>query len=535
MRGAAADVAPVLEWKQPVTKQTNPPPTAKTTDQKAAVVLDKGHCDGHRYAATNAGPKIFITFDTSEKANKNQRIVTCFNTEELMFERHVVNDDRLLDLEDTSPDALGGSQAVFASSSLFVLGGAGPTQAMLKINAVSFESEVIPFDEAAPLNIDWNHALVGTIGDQLWVLCEEVGWDTACVIDLAGVAPAAPDAAPAAEQEAQPEETSAEEAAEEAAPAADEETNSEPVVSEGSKWQRIPLEAGAPGACERGKRSGVFLDDEVWLLTSTDQGLSVHLLSTGARLRQLAAQSSGASDDPEESAQCLEIQQLMQTQGRSHWIQPPVHGAAPPPLTHFNVSLVGRQLWVLGGRLLQNSTAAFKGDGCEYESGYDYAYVLDTDRCEWSVRHLHGSIPHSPSSPVVVAYEADVWLLYPTVTSSTWWWGGVPQIPEDYQPDKGAKCTKFGGIQSCYMLPKAVYPLQPQQPPQGATSLGLWRTWAKPDQPILWKELEPRDYLNKTVWPAVLQGLQLVEKSRPNNPVRALAMHLLTHQHKNTA
>ena len=96
------------------------------------------------------------------------------------------------------------------------------------------------------------------------------------------------------------------------------------------------------------------------------------------------------------------------------------------------------------------------------------------------------------------------------------WWGGVPQIPADYVPEKSVKCTKFGGIQSCYMLPKvishaiplhsprinilcscsllmqAVYPLQPQQPPPGQTSLGLWRTWTKPDQPVLWKELEPR-------------------------------------------
>ena len=101
-------MAPVLEWKQPTTKQTNPPPQAKTTDPKAAVLLAKGCCQMQKYAATNAGinqerevvtdrvpsagPKIFMTFDTSEKASKNERIVTCFNTEELMCVAHHPDD-----------------------------------------------------------------------------------------------------------------------------------------------------------------------------------------------------------------------------------------------------------------------------------------------------------------------------------------------------------------------------------------------------------------------------------------------------------
>merc|ERR1712070_604642 len=280
-----------------------------------------------------------------------------------------------------SSAALGGSQAVFGAASLFVLGGAGASQAMLKIDAVSYESCVIPYDDCGPLSVDWSHAVVGTIGDQLWVLCDELGWDTAAVIDLARAAPPAPEPEPAPEEEALTEETPAADAAtEEAAPATEEETSRAPPVCEGSKWKRVQLEADSPGSCEPGKRAGVFLDDEAWIVTSSEQGLDVHLLSTGSRLRQMA-ENCGQSDDPEAMAEWEAIQEQMKTQGRSHWIKPPVSGAAPPPLTHFKVSLVGRSLWVLGGRLLQKATSAFKGDGCEYESGYDYAYVLDTDRC----------------------------------------------------------------------------------------------------------------------------------------------------------
>eukprot|EP00658_Telonema_sp_P-2_P081036 TRINITY_DN8201_c0_g1_i1.p1 TRINITY_DN8201_c0_g1~~TRINITY_DN8201_c0_g1_i1.p1 ORF type:complete len:158 (+),score=48.97 TRINITY_DN8201_c0_g1_i1:163-636(+) len=147
------------------------------------------------------------------------------------------------------------------------------------------------------------------------------------------------------------------------------------------------------------------------------------------------------------------------------------------------------------------------------------------------IRDRHGTIPHSPATPSLVPYEADLWLMYPIVTVDTWDWGGVPQLPDDHQPDKSVKCTKFGGVQSLFCLPKAVYPLQPQEPPVGRPEgLGAWRTWRKPEQPTLWKELEPREYLDRTVWPSVFKGLSVIERTRPKNPTKALAMFLLQNQ-----
>merc|ERR1711865_318936 len=122
VRGTAADGAATAEWTEPATKQTNPPPTAKATDHKAAVLLAKGQCHHRQYAAVNIGPKVMLFFDASDKAATNERIVNCFDTEEGHFTRHVIDDSRLTA---DSPAFTGGSDpvAVAGEGKVYVFGG----------------------------------------------------------------------------------------------------------------------------------------------------------------------------------------------------------------------------------------------------------------------------------------------------------------------------------------------------------------------------------------------------------------------------
>lgn len=116
----------------------------------------------------------------------------------------------------------------------------------------------------------------------------------------------------------------------------------------------------------------------------------------------------------------------------------------------------------------------------------------------------------------------DVWLIQPTVDAKSWWHAGIPNMPEDYLVEKTVKATKFGAMQSAYVLPKVI------QTPQDISNYQE-RTWQAAAAPTKWEELEDREYLNRTVWPILQCGLKLLEKERPNRPVRALAEFLLVH------
>jgi len=549
VRGTAADGAATAEWTEPATKQTNPPPTAKATDHKAAVLLAKGQCHHRQYAAVNIGPKVMLFFDTSDKAATNERIVNCFDTEEGHFTRHVIDDCRLTK---ESPAFSGGSDpvAVAGEGKVYVFGGLPADKnvpQLLQLDPLTMETHLLDYSADVQFPAcDFSKAVVGMFGAELWVISGELGWDKAYVLDTGQIGGAAAEVAPAAEDVVHDEEAAPAEVACAEEVAADEEASpASPAEAAPSSlcgcWTVVTLEASAESAPVAGKLeeyAAVWLDDEMWVFQSTPEGITVRLLSSGRRLQQAVARGQIAAQDMDEadSETCAEqiweqVQLTHKRQGKCYWIQPPVDGSAPPPMSHFQARLIGRSVWLFGGRLFEHPTAAFKGAGCEFDSGYDYGYVLDTDRCEWSVRHMHGAIPHSPAKASAVAYGADLWLFYPCVSADTWWWAGAPQMPADYKSDKTVRSTKFGGIQSTYCLSRAMHPPQSQAPPPNEVTLDATRTWVKPEQPIDWKALPPREYLDRAVWPQVLKALNWVETTRPGNPCKALAMHLLaSHQ-----
>merc|ERR1719230_548256 len=126
-----------------------------------------------------------------------------------------------------------------------------------------------------------------------------------------------------------------------------------------------------------------------------------------------------------------------------HWSIAPQTGKRPPRIRHMDLVAVGRSLHVLGGRLDEDPTAAFRGPPCEYDSAYDFLYAFDTDRCEWKESCCNGQIPFYPSRATLCATESDIWAIVPSVTEKTWWKAGAPTRPADHPEDKGVKSTKF--------------------------------------------------------------------------------------------
>jgi len=500
VRGDDADRANTFVWESPTTQQTNPQPAEKKTDPDAMLLLHDAGCLHGKYASVVVGPKILYFFDKSGARSKRptavqERIVTTFDAERNHFGRKVIVDSRVP--EDCEEDLGWGSPvAVAVAGKVYVFGGAPiERQEVLTVEPVSMETGalVYPGDESFPA-CDFSEAIVGVIGSRIVVLSGELtgGWGAARVLDTAAPPPADVAATGTNETEAQGE-AEAQGVAEAAADG--EEPAAEAAYVEQRKvdgvWETVMTEGELPGGCGKGERHGVCLGHEMWVVTATEAGMEVSVLNFES----------------------------------NYWLKVPVTGKLPPRLRHFNLVMIGRNLHVIGGRLDEAPTPAFKGDGLVYESGYDHMYVLDTDRCEWSERSCHGLIPKAPVRACVNTIEGNLWTTMPTLDGKTWWLAGVPTLPEDRPKDTAVKCTKFGAVQSIYMLPKVVYP--PLDPDQ-AIDLSH-RTWEPTPEPTKWKELEDRDYLNRTVWPTLLRGMSMLEKERPNNPVQILAQFLLEH------
>jgi len=473
VRSDHADANTVINWTKAQTTQNNPPASAKKEDPKAATLLSMASCLHGKYCSIVVGPKIFFLFDKPTSKNSVQeRVITSLDTERGVFNRYVIDDPRVP--EGTEEDTGFGMPIGTAldGSHMYVLGGA-PTeqQQMLRIDPVTMAVTNLSYagDESFPA-CEYAEAIIGYVDTKLMVLAGDLtgGWNNARVIDIATITDAEP--APPAEEHAD---------GEEAAPAG---------ANPHGKWETVPLDADAPGPCGPGERRGVFLGHELWVVTATVDSLEVHVLDTD----------------------------------KNYWFKAPVTGTPPPRMTYFELEIVGRQVQLIGGRLSESCTPAFRGPGLEYESGNDYLYSLNTDRCEWVERHCHGVIPKYPTRATVTATETDLWAVIPTVDELTWWLAGQTTKPANHPEDPSVKSTKFGAVQFTYMLPRVVYP--PEDPHDLSE-----RTWMPTAAPTKWDQLEDRDYLNRTVWPVLMRGMTLLEKERPNRPVKALAEFLLLH------
>jgi len=461
VRADAADRSPLLTWNKAATTQSNPQASEKKSNPKAATLLSTANCLHGKYACVTVGPRILAFFDKPSKVSSVQdRIVTVLDTERVHFTRHVLTDARI-PAECEEDTGFGTPAATCVDGKVYILGGSPvEQQQIMRMDPVSMETWCLRYeaDEHFPA-CDFGEAIVGVVGPRILVLAGDLTGGWGCLRCL--------DTTQISLLIGEP---------------------SEGESDEYGRWETIETEAEVPPPCEPGQRRGVFMEHELWVFTATPEGLQVHVLDTEAM----------------------------------YWHKAPVTGRIPPGLIHFEAVAVGRSIHIMGGRLSETPTPAFKGSGLQYDSGCDYIYSLSTDRCEWSERHCHGQIPKYPSHGSVAATESDVWMLYPTVDAKTWWDAGQPTLPEDYPEEKAVKSTKFGAVQFTYMLPKVVYPVQ------DPTDLRE-RTWVAPPPPTKWKELEDREYLNRTVWGVLQRGMAVLEKERPNRPVKALAEFLLLH------
>jgi len=461
VRGDAADRSPVLTWNKTQTTQSNPQASEKKTNPKAGTLLSMASCLHGKYACVTVGPRVLAFFDKPSKVNSVQeRVVTVLDTERAHFTRHVLTDARI-PAECEADTGFGMPSAVCVDGKVYVLGGSPvEQQQVLRMDPVSMETWCLSYegDEHFPA-CDFGEAIVVPVGPRILVLAADLTGGWGTVRAL--------DTTQISLLIGEPSDTE---------------------QDEYGKWESIATEAEVPGPCEPGQRRGVVLGHELWVFTSTPGGLEVHVLDTE----------------------------------QMYWHKAPVTGSVPPALCHFEVAAVGRSVHIIAGRLGADPTPAFRGTGLQYESGCDYLYSLDTDRCEWTQRHCHGQIPAYASRGSIAATESDLWLLHPTIDANTWWHAGTPQMPEGFPEEKAVKSTKFGAVQFTYMLPKVVYPVQ------DVADLRE-RTWVPPPAPTKWKELDDREYLNQTVWTVLQRGMAVLEKERPNRPVRALAEFLLMH------
>ena len=473
VRAGGADVETVLAWNKAQTSQNNPPASAKKEDPKAATLLSMASCLHGSYATCNVGPKIFYLFDKPSNVNSVQeRVITSLDTERGVFNRYVIQDPRVP--PDAEEDTGFGDPAVVSldGSFMYVIG-ASPTekQEMLRIDPVSMAVTNLNYegDSAFP-SCDYKEAVVGYVGSEIMMLAGDLtgGWGSIKVLDTSKIDVTDTPAAPAEEEPADGVQAAA--------------------AGGFGAWESRTLDADVPGPCGVGERRGVFLGHELWLFTAVQDTLEVHVLDTV----------------------------------KNYWFKAPTTGRLPPRLRHFDLALIGRSVHVCGGRLEEAATPAFRGGGLEYESGNDYLYSFNTDRCEWTERQCHGMIPKYPTCATISATETDIWRIHPVVDSKTWWQAGVPTKPEDHPEDTAVKSTKFGAIQCTHTLPRVVYP--PVDPLDFSE-----RTWEPTPAPTKWDQLEDREFLNRTVWPVLQRGLTLLEKERPNRPVKALAEFLLLH------
>jgi len=460
VRGEAADKTPVLSWEKMQTTQDNPKAAEKKDNPTAATLLSTASCLHGKYAALAVGPKIFYFFDKPSRCGSVQeRVVTLLDTERVHITRHLIIDPRIP--TDCEMDiGFGQPAAVAVDGNMFVFGGSPiEQQQVLRMDPLSFATTSLDYEgDEAFPACDFADAIVGCVGGQLMVLAGDLTGGWGSLRVL-----------DTTQIKLEPEAT-----------------EEQPDVF--GKWHTVITEAEVPPPCGPGERKGVFIGHELWVVTACEERLEVHVLDTE----------------------------------KMYWHKAPVTGLRPPHLRHFDAISVGRQIHVLGGQLSKLPTPAFKGEGFVYDSGHDYLYSLNMDRCEWTQKHCHGQIPADPVHMAVAATESDVWVVAPTLDAKTWWRAGAPTLPENYPENKSVKATKFGALQSVFLLPKVVYP------PEDTGDLRD-RTWQPPAAPTKWEDLEDREYLNRTVWPILQHGLTLLEKERPNRPVRALAEFLLSH------